>query len=86
MKSSRHTPEQVAFGLRQTEEGAPVAEVSRKIGHPRAGLLPLEEEVPGHEYRGSPPLVDVARLFPAVRPEGGYQEIVSQLQVVGQKV
>ena len=31
MKRSRYTPEQVAFGLRQAEQGAPVAEVSRKI-------------------------------------------------------
>ena len=32
MKSSRYSPEQVAFGLRQAEEGTPVAEVCRKIG------------------------------------------------------
>ena len=32
MKSSRYTPEQVAFGLRQVEEGTPVAEVCRKMG------------------------------------------------------
>ena len=32
MKKSRYTPEQVAFGLRQAEEGTPVAEVCRKIG------------------------------------------------------
>ena len=32
MKKSRYTPEQVAFGLRQAEEGTPVAEVCRKLG------------------------------------------------------
>ena len=32
MKSSRYSPEQVAFGLRKAEEGTPVAEVCRKIG------------------------------------------------------
>ena len=32
MKSSRYSPEQVAFGLRQAEEGTPVAEVCRKMG------------------------------------------------------
>ncbi|MYC35640.1 MAG: transposase [Chloroflexi bacterium] len=32
MKSSRYTPEQVAFGLRQAEEGTPVSEVCRKMG------------------------------------------------------
>ena len=31
MKSSRYSPEQVAFGLRQAEEGTPVAEVCRKM-------------------------------------------------------
>ena len=32
MKSSRYTPEQVAFGLRQAEDGTPVSEVWRKMG------------------------------------------------------
>ena len=32
MKSSRYSPEQVAFGLRQAEDGVPVAEVCRKMG------------------------------------------------------
>ena len=32
MKRSRHSPEQVAFGLRQAEEGTSVAEVCRKMG------------------------------------------------------
>ena len=32
MKSSRYTPEQVAFGLRPAEEGTPVFEVCRKMG------------------------------------------------------
>lgn len=32
IKKSRYTPEQVAFGLRQAEEGIPVAEVCRKMG------------------------------------------------------
>ena len=32
MKSSRYSPEQVVFGLRQAEVGVPVAEVCRKIG------------------------------------------------------
>ncbi len=32
MKKSRYTPEQVAFGLRQAEEGTPVAKVCRKMG------------------------------------------------------
>ena len=29
MKRSRYSPEQVAFGLRQAEEGTPVAEVAQ---------------------------------------------------------
>ena len=32
MKSSRYTPEQVAYGLRQAEEGTPVSEDCRKMG------------------------------------------------------
>ena len=32
MKNSRYTPEQVAFGLRQAEDGTPVSEVCRKMG------------------------------------------------------
>ena len=32
MKSSRYSRGQVAFSLRQAEEGTPVAEVCRKIG------------------------------------------------------
>ena len=32
MRKSRYSPEQVAFGLRQAKEGAPVAEVCRKMG------------------------------------------------------
>ena len=32
MKRSRYISEQVAFGLRQAEEGTPVAEVCRKMG------------------------------------------------------
>lgn len=32
MKKSRYTEEQIAFALRQTEQGTPVVEVIRKIG------------------------------------------------------
>lgn len=32
MKSSRYTPEQVAFAMRQAEPGIPVPEVCRKMG------------------------------------------------------
>jgi putative transposase len=32
MKSSRYTPEQVTFAMRQAESGTPVFEVCRKIG------------------------------------------------------
>ena len=32
MKKSRYSPERVAFGLRQAEEGTPVAEVCRMMG------------------------------------------------------
>ena len=32
MKKSRYSPEQVAFGRRQAEEGTPVSEVCRKMG------------------------------------------------------
>ena len=32
MKSTRYSPEQVAFALRQAESGAPVTEVCRKMG------------------------------------------------------
>ena len=40
MKSSRYTPEQVAFGLRQAAEGTPVHEVCRKMGvNPTEGQL-----------------------------------------------
>ena len=37
-------------------------------------------------YFGSLPLGDVAQVLPAVRPEGGPQEIVSPFQVIGQEV
>ncbi len=32
MKSSRYTPEQVTFAMRQAESGTPVLEVCRKMG------------------------------------------------------
>lgn len=32
MKRKRYTEEQIAFALRQTESGTPVAEVTRKMG------------------------------------------------------
>ena len=32
MKSSRYSPDQVAFGLRQAEEGTPVSELCRMKG------------------------------------------------------
>ena len=32
MKNPKYSPWQVAFGLRQSEEGTPVAEVCRKMG------------------------------------------------------
>ena len=32
MKTSRYTPEQVTFALRQVESGTPVPEVFRKLG------------------------------------------------------
>ena len=32
MKNSRYSPEQVAFGLRQAEEGTTVADVCHKMG------------------------------------------------------
>ena len=32
MKRSRYTPEQIAFALRQAENGTPVVEVCRKMG------------------------------------------------------
>jgi putative transposase len=32
MKKTRYTEEQIAFALRQTDSGTPVAEVTRKMG------------------------------------------------------
>ena len=32
MKTSRYSPEQIAFALRQAEQGTPVTEVCRKMG------------------------------------------------------
>lgn len=32
MKTSRYSPEQIAFALRQAEQGNPVTEVCRKMG------------------------------------------------------
>jgi putative transposase len=32
MKTSRYSPEQIAFALRQAEQGSPVTEVCRKMG------------------------------------------------------
>ena len=32
MKSSRYSPEQVAFAMRQAESGTPVPEICRKMG------------------------------------------------------
>ena len=52
MKRSKFTDQQIAFALRQAEEGAPVAEVCRKMGISEAtfyvwkkkfgGLMPSE--------------------------------------------
>ena len=47
MKKSRHSQEQVAFGLRQAEEGPPVSEVCHKMGVSEQ-TLPVEEEAPGY--------------------------------------
>ena len=41
MKKFRYSPEQVAFGLRQAEEGTPV-EVCRKMGISKQALLQVE--------------------------------------------
>ena len=43
MKRSRYSPEQVAFGLRQAEEGHAGCRGLSEDGHQRADLLPLEE-------------------------------------------
>ena len=52
MKSSRYSPDQVAFGLRQAEEGTPVFRVMPHEGHKRADLLPLEEKVWRKKFQG----------------------------------
>ena len=58
MKRSRFTEQQIAFALRQAEEGTPVAEVCRKMGISDAtfytwkkkygGLMPSEVRKPKH--------------------------------------
>ena len=40
MKKSRYHPQQVAFGLRQAEEGTPVAEMCRKTGFSDKDYVP----------------------------------------------
>ena len=52
MKSSRYSPEQVAFAMRQAESGTPVPEVCRKMGIAEQTFLPLEEEVCRHGRSG----------------------------------
>jgi hypothetical protein len=63
MKKSRYSPEQVAFGLRQAENGTPVPEVCRRMGISEQTLrlcsgqafLSLEEEISGcGRGRGAP--------------------------------
>lgn len=45
MKASKFSESQIAFVLRQGEEGTPVEEVCRKAGISQAGLLQLQEEI-----------------------------------------
>ena len=44
MKSSRYSPEQVAFGLRQAEEGRPASMICRKMGirEPTVNSVPFD--------------------------------------------
>ena len=52
MKSFRYSPDQVASGLRQAEEGTPVSELCRKMGISEQTFnrwkKSLKERVPGH--------------------------------------
>ena len=47
MKSSRYTPEQLAFGLRPAEEGTPVSEVCRKTGISEQTFYRWKKKFPG---------------------------------------
>ena len=47
IRRSRYSPEQVAFGLRQAEEGTPIAEVCRKIGISEQTFYRLKKKFQG---------------------------------------
>lgn len=48
MKRRKYTEPQIVFAFQQAASGTPAAEIVRKMGA-RGHLLPLEEEVRGHE-------------------------------------
>ena len=52
MKNSRYSPEQVAFGLRQAEEGTTVADVCHKMGAGSALRGRISQAVRGAEPVG----------------------------------
>ena len=47
MKKSRFSEQQIAFVLRQADEGTPVAEVCRKAGISEASFYPTSLGFPG---------------------------------------
>jgi hypothetical protein len=60
MKKYRYNPEQVVFGLRQAEEGTPVAAIRRKPG----SLAPAVESQLGKSFwrSHSPTLIPIKAL------------------------
>lgn len=75
MKRSRYSPEQVAFGLRQAEEGTPVAEVCRKMGISEQTYYRWKKR-----YGGSMPS-EVRRLKQLEEENGRLRRLVSDLSL-----
>ena len=52
MKKKRFTEQQIAFALRQAEQGTAVEEITRKLGVSEANVVPLALEIsPADLYR-----------------------------------
>ena len=63
MRKSRYTPEQVACGLRQAEDGTPVAEVCRNMGISEQTFYCWKEKLPGYPLQRNVAGTGVAKLL-----------------------
>lgn len=71
MKKSKYSDEQIATALRQVDAGAPVTEVTRKLGISEADLLYLAQEISSDGHRGNPAVTATGRRKPKAQATGG---------------